>query len=335
MKWKSYIEERKGLLILLLWIIVFPGMVIAVSEKESFLESNGCYAMVVSMILTLIYVAWDFRKRKQYDERLERLLGEKDIHFFVQLPEADTIEQKLYEKLIKQLDINYDSLLNELKIKSMEDMDFTENWVHEIKTPIAAMKLIIENGLDEPDEKVLFELSDQIVRIEDMVQKTICYNQINDLSRDCQIGLVNLGQVLNKCLRMEYANIHHKHIQLEMENLDFEVNSDEKWLYFMIKQVLDNAIKYSSENGRIKVYGKNEMNHQELVIEDFGVGIKMEDKRRLFEKGFTGTNGRAKVGATGVGLYLAYKLAKKLGHQIQVESEFGKGTKVSIILSIR
>ena len=132
--------------------------------------------------------------------------------------------------------------------------------------------------MDAPNEKTLFELSDQIVKIEDMVQKVMCYNQINDLSRDYQIERINVGQVFHKCLKTEYAYIHHKHIQLECEGLDFEVNSDEKWLGFIFKQILDNAIKYSYKNGRIKVYGKNEMNHQVVIIEDFGVGIKGEDK---------------------------------------------------------
>lgn len=250
----------------------------------------------------------------------------------MQLPEAKTAEQIMYQKLFVQLNENYETLLTELRTKTMEDIDFTEYWVHEIKTPIAAMKLIIENGLDEPNEQMLFELSDQILKIEDMVQKTICYNQINDLSRDSQIERINLKTVFNKCLRTEYASIHHKHIGLEIQGIDFEVDSDEKWLYFIIKQILDNAVKYSHNNGIIKVYGKNEMSDQRLIIEDFGIGIKPEDMRRLFEKGFTGDNGRRFKGATGVGLYLSYKLAKKLGHDIQVESEFKKGTKVSVMM---
>lgn len=178
-------------------------------------------------------------------------------------------------------------------------MEFVETWVHEIKTPISAARLMIENNLDDPNEETLYALLDEIQRIEDMVQKIICYSQLNDFSKDCQISDVSLKSVVNKCVQREYSNIRNKDIHLNMENLDFMVNSDEKWLGFIIEQILDNAVKYSRAHGEIKIFGINEHYDQRLVIKDFGVGIRAEDVRRVFDKGYTGANGRKKMTSIG------------------------------------
>lgn len=179
-------------------------------------------------------------------------------------------------------------------------------------------------------EKVLLTFEEQ--KEEDMVQKTICYSQLNDFSKDCQISDVSLRRVVNHCMRSEYSNIQNKDIHVKMENLDFVVNSDEKWLAFIVKQILDNAVKYSKAHGEISIYGINEHYDQRLVIRDYGVGICTEDIRRVFDKGYTGANGRKKITSTGVGLYLSHKLAKKLGHEIRINSTPGKGTIVEIVI---
>lgn len=173
---------------------------------------------------------------------------------------------------------------------------------------------------------------DEVQKIEDMVQKTICYSQLNDFSKDCQISDVSLQRVANKCIQSEYSNIQNKNIHLNIENIDFTVNSDEKWLGFIVKQILDNAVKYSRDDGEISIYGINEHYDQRLVIRDHGVGIRAEDVRRVFDKGYTGVNGRKKTTSTGVGLYLSNKLAKKLGHEIRIDSVFGEGTTVEIVI---
>lgn len=332
MKVIDYLQERMGLFIVGLLFVLFPGMIMALSENRAFLETNGFYCIVVMAFLFVTYIIVDYIRLERYCKRLLELIGNEDMDFIVSLPNPTSYERKLHMKLMIQLKRNAEKKIEVFEEKKMEDIEFIETWVHEIKTPIAATKLIIENSLDNPTEKVLYYISDEIVKIEDMVQKTICYSQLNDFSRDCQISNVNLQRILNKCLKNEYSNISNKFLNLDIKNLDFEVNSDEKWLYFIVKQILDNAIKYSYEKGVIHIYGENNFHDQKLIIEDAGIGICEQDLRRVFEKGYTGLNGRRKSISTGVGLYLSYKLAKKLGHDIRIKSALKQGTKVEIII---
>ena len=328
----KYLQQNRKLFILGLFFCVFPGVMIALTEEERFLESNGFYCITVLLFVFGIYILFDFFEKNKFCKELKKLQESDELDFVVSLPEAKTYEQELYTKLLLHLKTNIDDTLLEFEEQKEEDMEFVETWVHEIKTPISAAKLIIENNLDYPKEETLYALLDEIQRIEDMVQRTICYSQLNDFSKDCQISDVNLRSVVNKCVQSEYSNIHNKNIQLKMESLDFTVNSDEKWLGFMVKQILDNAVKYSKTDGEISIYGINEHYNQRLVIKDCGVGIRVEDVRRVFDKGYTGVNGRKKTTSTGIGLYLSNKLAKKLGHDIRIDSIPGKGTVVEIVI---
>lgn len=328
----KYLQQNRKLVVLGLFFCVFPGTMIALTEEVSFFETNGFYCIIVLLFVFVLFLLLDFMKKRSFYEKLAKLLESEEMDFVVSLPDPRTAEEELYTKLLFRLKANAEEALLAFEEQKEEDMEFVETWVHEIKTPISAAKLIIENSLDNPKEETLYALSDEIQRIEDMVQKTICYSQLNDFSKDCQISDVSLKSVVNKCVRSEYSNIQNKDIHVKMENLDFTVNSDEKWLGFIVKQILDNAVKYSREHGEIYIYGINEHYDQRLVIKDFGVGIRAEDVRRVFDKGYTGANGRKKMTSTGVGLYLSNKLAKKLGHDIRIDSTFGKGTIVEIII---
>ena len=332
MKMTDYLKEKNGLFILCFLFAIFPGMIIGLSEEGIFLATNGFYCITVMIFFLFVYIIVDYLKLNRYCKRLSELIGNDDLDFIVSLPLPTSYEQKLLMKLIIQLKRNAEKKMEVFEETKIEDIEFIETWVHEIKTPIAATKLIIENSLDNPTEKVLYNISDEIIKIEDMVQKTICYSQLNDFSRDCQVSSVNLQKIVNKCLQNEYSNINNKYLKLDVKNLNFEVNTDEKWLYFILKQILDNAVKYSNENGLIRIYGVNDLYNKKLFIEDSGIGIREEDMRRIFQKGYTGLNGRKKNVSTGVGLYLSYKLAKKLGHDIHISSVLKQGTKVEIIL---
>lgn len=329
---KTYLQQKWKLLILGLFFCFFPGLMIALTEEVSFFETNGFYCITVLLFVFVLYLLFDFMKKRPFYEQLTNLLESEELDFVVSLPKPQTYEEELYTKLLYRLKENAEKALLSFEEQKEEDMEFVEIWVHEIKTPIAASKLIIQNSLDDPKEETLYALSDEIQRIEDMVQKTICYSQLNDFSKDCQISDVSLKSVVNKCIQSEYSNIQNKDIQIKMDNLDFTVNSDEKWLGFIVKQILDNAVKYSKAHGEICIYGINNHYDQRLVIRDNGVGIRAEDVRRVFDKGYTGANGRKKMTSTGVGLYLSNKLAKKLGHEIRIDSAPEKGTIVEIVI---
>ncbi|WP_243441454.1 sensor histidine kinase [Clostridium arbusti] len=239
-------------------------------------------------------------------------------------------EQRIYHDLLIKLYKDANEKVVAHNTKSIENLEFMTMWVHEIKTPIAASKLIIENSVNAPSEKVLYSIEDEINKIEDFVQMTLFYLRSDDFAKDYLIHSINLNTIINDCIIREYSSITNKNLSLNMDNLDLEIDTDEKWLGFIIKQILDNAIKYSSINSAIKIYAEQTEKESVLYIEDSGIGIKAEDINRVFDKSFTGNNGRKFYTSTGIGLYLSQKLARKLGYNISVSSEYGNGTKVSI-----
>lgn len=330
MKITEYLWEKKILVLLFVTCTIFTGSIIYLSENKSLLESNGFYAILITLFLFATYLTVDYLKVNLHCKKLKKMLESSETDWTVSVPSPNTFEQELYTKLLIKLKKDSDEKFAEFNDKKAEDIDFLETWVHEIKTPIAASKLIIENNLNTPTEKSLYDILDEIDKIEDMVQKTLCYSHLNDFSRDCRIGNINVQEVVNECIQSEYSNITNKDVILDIRNIDFDVYSDAKWLRFIIKQLIDNAVKYSRRKGIIQIESKSETTMNMLTIRDFGVGIKEEDLRRVFEKGFTGFNGRKAYASTGVGLYLSQKLAEKLGHTITISSQLGKGTEVTL-----
>ena len=327
----DYIKENKVLILLGTFLAVFPGMIMMLSTEGSWIESDGVYCIMVTAVVWSVFLFWDYRKKKRYFRQLTAFRQDKDLDFVLSVPRGHTAEEGLYRELLLQEKTNADKIMEAAEDKKTEDMEFIETWVHEAKTPIAAIRLIIENSLDHPTEQSLYDISDELLQIEDAVQKTICYSELNDFSKDCQIENVNLMKVVNYCIKREYSNIRNKHLKIEIGDTDFEVNSDTKWLSFIVKQILDNAVKYSSEGGTIHILAMNELHNRRLIIADEGIGIREEDLRQITSRGYTGKNGRTSVHATGIGLYLSHKLAAKLGHEIRIESKVKEGTTVTIL----
>jgi signal transduction histidine kinase len=309
---------------------LFTGIIIYIEEADSLINSTGLYVVEVALAIFAFYLAIDFIMRRKHCHMLKKMLLMNNMDWVNSMPEPFDTEQNIYHELLLKLYKDYNQRLDELSMKSREDLEFITMWVHEIKTPIAASKLIIENSLDDPSEKTLYSIEDELDKIEDFVQMSLFYSRINDFAKDYTINSISIEKVVQGCIKREYSGIMNKKLQLIMENLDLIVDTDEKWLGFIIKQILDNAVKYSLPDSKIKIYTEQKEMENILYIEDEGIGIKKEDIGRIFDKSFTGINGRRQYTSTGIGLYLSQKLAKKLGHQLTVTSEYEKGTKFAI-----
>lgn len=330
MKISEYLNEKKYLILVFIICTVFTGAVIYVNGDKSLFESNGFYAVEVSLSVFTVYLIVDYIRMNCHYKAVKALYEKDGMDWIVSLPSPSNFEQKVYTELLYKLKKDADSIVQNYHNKTAENLEFLETWVHEIKTPIAASKLIIENNLNHPTEKALYALSDEVDKIEDMVQTTLYYSHLDNFSKDYQIDRVDLQKVINGCIEREYSNITNKKIHLIIQNVNMQVDTDGKWLSFIVKQIIDNAIKYSLRNGTVQLYVQSEEKEDVLYIEDFGIGIKEGDLRRVFDKNFTGSNGRKVCNSTGIGLYLSQKLARKLGHFITISSTLGKGTKVSI-----
>ncbi len=282
------------------------------------------------MLLFAIYLAVDYIVKNRYYKKLKEISDLEGLDWVNSLQIAVSSEQRIYNELLQKQYQVINKKLSEHQTKSIENREFITMWVHEIKTPIAVSKLIIENSLDHPSEEVLYSIGDEIDKIEDFVQMTLFYSRTDDFAKDYIINSIELKKIVNECIKRVFSSITNKNLNLQLKNLDLQIDSDKKWLGFIIKQILDNAVKYSPSNGKISIYAESHQDERTLIIEDEGPGIKEEDIIRVFDKNFTGSNGRKYVTATGIGLYLSQKIARKLGHRITIASDSGKGTKLII-----
>ena len=208
-----------------------------------------------------------------------------------------------------------------------EKEDFFALWAHQIKTPIAAMNLLLQN--EEPDRA---QCRQELFKIENYVEMALNYSRFENLSGDLVLESCELLPMVKQVVKKYSTIFIHKHLKVELKELELKILTDEKWFCFVLEQILSNALKYTKEGG-VSIYTEKEGADTRIVIADTGIGICSEDLPRIFEKGFTGYNGRMDKKASGLGLYLCKGVCDKLGHGIGADSEEGKGTKVFIRVS--
>lgn len=243
-----------------------------------------------------------------------------------QLPAPkNAIEQK-YQELLQILYKNKIELTVQADNKQKDLVDYFTQWTHQIKTPIAAMRLLLQSEQKEQTAELELEL----IKIEQYVEFVLQYLRLESMSNDLVFKKYELDDIIKQAIRKNAKMFIRKKISLNYSDVNLTVLTDEKWLLFVIEQILSNALKYTKE-GSISIYRKN----KRLIIEDTGIGIQAEDLPRVFEKGFTGFNGRAFKQSTGIGLYLCKQILTKLSHDITIESEVGVGTKVMIDLETK
>ncbi len=277
------------------------------------------YAFLICTFIGCIGAFLDYRRFLNLHKTLTDL--QKRVMLNIdELPESDNQTEEDYQKLIEIIHQDKIHLITEKDHQFEEMMEYYTLWVHQIKTPIAALQLLLK-------EQGQIECEEELFKIEQYVEMVLSYLRIDYKGNDYKIELVDMDTCIRQSVR-KYAKLFiRKKLQLNYEGCDIKVLSDEKWLCFIIEQLLSNAIKYTP-NGHIDIW----MDHETLCIQDSGIGIQKEDLPRVFEKGFTGYNGRKDKKSTGIGLYLVKKITQKLGHRIFIESEVGKYTRVMVDL---
>lgn len=252
-------------------------------------------------------------------ETIILLLGLYLIFSFFFYKKSELIRET-NERLIEEIE--------RLKAESISEKKELEEyfllWVHQIKTPITASKLIIQKELTKEREA---KLEIQLQYIESYTDMAMNYLKLMRTNTDMDISEVNLGTLVGSVLKKYSHLFFAKGIKLELGKLDISVVSDTKWLSILFEQILSNSLKYT-EKGFIKIYFKEE--ERELIVEDSGIGIRSEDIPKIFDKGYSGFNGRLNQKSSGLGLFLGKKIANRLGIKILVESEIGKGSKFSL-----
>ena len=270
------------------------------------------YFFLLSSFVTFLFLAWDilaeaqvYRQEVLYDERdpkspLECALAEK----------LEECESELYQKK------------SEAQSKLTDLLDYYTLWVHQIKTPIAASRLLVAEVSDREAKQ---QLEQEIFKIDSYTNLVLQYLRLESFHDDLVFEKVQVEDLVKEVVRKYALFFIQKGLTLNLHDLDKIIVTDKKWLLVVIEQILSNSLKYTKEGG-LEIY----MEGQKLCIKDTGIGIKNSDVLRVFERGFSGYNGRLTQQSSGLGLYLSKKISEELGHQIRIESEVGKGTTVRI-----
>ena len=279
------------------------------------------YPTALCLVLLLAFAAADIARTKKKHNELERIKG-FDARLADSFPKAGGIVERDYQEIIHLMREQHEAAKEKSEQSLREMMDYYTVWVHQIKTPIASMRLALQNIDTAQSRQLLSELG----RIERYVEMVLTFLRLGSDSTDYVIKEHELDDIVRGAVKKLAGDFINKRIKLEYTELNATVLTDEKWLAFVIEQVLSNALKYTPE-GTVSVYLESP---KTLCIRDTGIGIAPEDLPRVFENGYTGYNGRSDKKASGIGLYLCRRICDKLGHTISAESKAGEGTVIRI-----
>lgn len=279
------------------------------------------YPTALCLALLLGFAAADMAKTRKKHAELERIKG-FDAKLADTFPEAGGIIEADYQEIIYLMREQHEEAQQRSEQSLREMMDYYTVWVHQIKTPIASMRLALQNT-DTAESR---QLQSELGRIERYVEMVLTFLRLGSDSTDYVIKEHELDDIVRGAVKKLAGDFINKRIRLEYTELNETVLTDEKWLSFVIEQVLSNALKYTPE-GTVSVYLESP---KTLCIRDTGIGIAPEDLPRVFENGYTGYNGRSDKKASGIGLYLCRRICDKLGHSISAESKAGEGTVIRI-----
>lgn len=288
------------------------------------------YIIVIPVIMYIISFTLEFIKKRAYYEKLkENLLNLNEKYLVAEIIENPNFEEgKIQKEILEETGKSMLENVNKYKYLQEDYKEFIELWIHEIKLPIATSKLIIENN----KSKVTENINEELEKIENYIEQALYYARSNNVEKDYYIKKVNLKEIVNLSIIKNKRNLIQNKVIIEVKDIENMVYTDSKWCIFILNQVIQNAVKYSKkEDKKIEIYSKVEKECVNLYIKDNGIGIKEDEIKKVFEKGFTGENGRnSNQKSTGIGLYLSKKLCDKLGLKIELDSKKDIGTEIKI-----
>ena len=325
MKFSDYITDRivsvvcfvisEGLVFGLLWLVEVPMVFIIFTE-------------IIFLLFFLASLIWDYHRRSGYYNRLLQLLDRLDEKtLLMEIAERPGfLDAKIVSYILKQNNKYQNDKIAEMQKQSRDYRDFLDTWVHEIKTPITSARLIIENEKNPTTLKI----EDELRKIDNFVELVLYYARSSDVEKDFKVENTTLKALVSTALKTYSKPIIQAGGRIHMDGMDIPVCADSKSCSFIIGQVVSNAIKYRQEEFRLEFRSQVQKNRIALLIHDNGIGISRADLSRVFDKGFTGENGRRFPKSTGIGLYLCKKLCDRMNIAISISSEKGQGTTVAL-----
>lgn len=294
-------------------------------QAEAVLYAAGLCLLLTAVVLAIYFYFYckKHKERRKVLRNVELLLDS--------LPEPKTLVEEDYHAMLMALKRMYDISQIEWQNERRESMDYYTAWMHQVKTPISVMQMVLQ-GEDTDEHR---ELSAELFRIEQYVEMALSYLRLGNGASDFVFGEYSLDAIIKQAVHKYAPQFVRKRIRLSYEPTAITVLTDEKWLFFIIEQMLSNAVKYTGHSKAVPAcISITASEDKVLKIADNGIGIAPEDIPRIFEKGFTGYNGRADKKSTGLGLYLCRLAAGKLSHKISVESQVGVGTVFTVDMRV-
>lgn len=325
---KEYLKDKRLYLIIGMTIYLVILLVLLAFKVNIEATLAITFTYFIGLITILIV---DYIRKKTFYNNFKCKLDSLDQKYLIveMLQDAYFLEGRILTDALYEIDKSMIEKINEYKMQVKDFKEYVELWIHEVKLPVASLTLMVHNQKGDQSKKLL----SQLTRLDNYLEQILYYVRSENAEKDYLITKVNLSKVISNVALKNKDILLAKGIDFVVSDVDIEVLTDSKWLEFIINQIVDNSIKYSKEkNAYIKIVAKEESEVIGLIIYDNGKGISKSDLPRVFDKTFTGTNGRSKSAkSTGMGLYLCRELCNKLGHKIQIISEEGKYTKVTIL----
>lgn len=315
---KRYLREKRNDILIFALINGIFGLFMALYSLPF---KAIVYPALLSLFLYFTYLTIDFMGAKNRHSTLSVIADFRDMNRELLPPRHTTESHDLYA-IIAAVTEKYNDFKADSRQRYNDMIDWYTMWVHQIKTPIASMKLQLQNR----DEEFSGGLSNDLFRIEQYADMVLTFLRVNSDYNDYVIKPHNLDKIITCRVKKYSGEFILRKIKLVYSPLNTVIITDEKWLMFVVEQVLSNALKYTHE-GSISIYMGDK---NKLCIEDTGMGIAPEDLPRIFEKSYTGQNGRTNRTSSGLGLYLCKTICNKLGHKIYAKSTLGHGTCITI-----
>ena len=328
MKLSEYIKDKINyILALAIYILIISTYLRAISLTYSTIF------IVIFITLTFFVLAFliSYYKTSKYLKNIETIMDKlPEKYLITELWQKPRGAEKLaYYKILKRANKSMLENVTDIKEKQKDYKEYIESWVHEIKIPITSAKLLCENNKTVITNKI----DEDIEEVNNYVEQALFYARMDQVSNDFMIREISLNEVIKNVLARNKKIMIQNNMKVELKDVNIKCYTDEKWLEFILNQIITNSIKYRNDNNAVvKITGIQNKENIILKIKDNGIGIKKSEIDRIFDKGFTGTNGRNQTKSTGIGLYLCKRLCEGIGMEIDANSKENEYTEIVIII---
>ena len=327
MKFNSFLKDRLYSIVTALFSYFIILLVLLAFKSDKSIIIAITIILLVTYIL--LFLTDFFRKQKFYTDLLKNIENLDKAYLVLEtLNRPEFYEGELLCQALYEIDKSMNENVRIEKEQLLDNKEYIEMWIHEVKRPLASLVLTLNNQKNILDRKT----KNILKRLEDYVDQVLYYVRSENAEKDYFIKEVDLSKVIKNVGIKNMDDLLDNKVEFIVDKTNYKVFTDSKWLEFILNQIINNSIKYKRniDNSYIKIYVKDNLDTTVLIIEDNGIGIKTSDIRQVFDKTFTGINGREKTTSTGMGLYIAKNLCKKLGHKIEIESKENEYTRVFI-----